>query len=99
MEVEALQSILDDKFIVLEDSARIARSVGEEGEGLQWYQIELRPFEDEEDEDEQPVEGAQRARSCMCIHEHVSTHASVYACLCTSSAHRKKGKHLRSREN
>ena len=60
MEVEALQSILDDKFTLLDDGARVLGAAGEKGGGeeLPWYQIELRPFEDEEDEDEQPVEGA-----------------------------------------
>lgn len=76
MEVEALQSILDEKFTVLGDSARVARSAGGEGEGLQWYQIELRPFEDEEDEDEQPVEGERRARRAN-IYTYIRAHVDI----------------------
>ena len=78
MEVEALQSILDEKFTVLGDSARVARSAGGEGEGLQWYQIEQRPFEDEEDEDEQPVEGERRARRAnIYIYTYIRAHVDI----------------------
>ena len=54
MEIEALQAILEDDFKICEQKQHSNNK--DYNDSKPWYQIEIRPFEDEEDEDELPIE-------------------------------------------